>query len=78
MKFFYYSNVAILSFSLTVLGGVIRHYSTVPGIFYAGLTLAFLVLILGVLPYRIRVKNPYLSEFLVVFCSLILGVGLWF
>lgn len=78
MKFLYYSNVAILSFSLTVLGGIIRYYSTVPGLFYAGLALAFLILTLGILPYRIRIKNPLLPEFLVLFCSLILGVGLWF
>lgn len=78
MKTLYFANVAILTFSLAVLGGVIRHYSSVPGIFYAGLALAFLVLVLGIFPYRIRIKNPCLSEFLVVFCSLILGVGLWF
>jgi len=78
MKFLYYSNVAILSFSVTVLGGIIRHYSTVPGIFYAGLTLAFLILALGILPYRIRIKNPLVPEFLTIFASTILGVILWF
>ena len=78
MKTLYFCNIAILTFSLAVLGGEVRHYSTVPGIFYAGLTLTFLILTLGIFPYRIRIKNPYLFEFLVVFCSLILGVGLWF
>lgn len=78
MKPLYYANLGILSFTLTVLGGELRHFSTVPALFYTGFSLIFLILIAGILPYRVRVKNPFTLEFLIILTSLILGVILWF
>ena len=78
MKFLYYSNVAILSFSLTVLGGILRMFAVHPSILYTGLLVAFTILILGLLPYRIRSRNPFTTEFLAIFAALTLGSITWF
>ena len=78
MRFLQRTNTALLSFSLAVLGGELRHFSPYPSLFYTGLAITFIVLVMGVLPYRVRVKNPLALEFLIIFCSLILGCILWF
>jgi hypothetical protein len=49
-----------------------------PSILYTGLLVAFTILILGLLPYRIRSRNPFTTEFLAIFAALTLGSITWF
>ena len=78
MNFLYFVNVAILTFNIVVIAGVIKRFSQYPYFFNVGLAAVFIILILGLAPYRIRVKNPLAWEFLVIFVSSIMGVVLWF
>ncbi len=77
MRFLYFVNVALLSFALTVLAGTLRVFSSYPEVFYAGLGMLFVILIIGILPYRVRARNPVFFEFLTIFAASIMGVLLW-
>ena len=78
MKTLYYTNIAILSFALTLLGGLLRMFAVHPSILYCGLICCFVILFLGIFPYRVRTKNPFLCEFVTIFFAVVLGVVTWF
>lgn len=78
MKFLYYTNIGVLSYSFVVFSGTIKNYSYHPSAFYFSLVFLFLVLLAGLIPYKIRGKNPYVVEFGIILFAIILGVFSWF
>lgn len=78
MKTLYLCCIAVLTFSLAALGEILRFFVSYPSVVYGILAATFVILVAGLAPYRIRVKNPLVLEFLVALVSLSVGLILWF